>query len=445
MTDGYYRTVKMEKHSNDAYRFGSSTAPLTKLPATYLSGRHEVWSYRTKEPFGSLDTPQKALFQREQNAALRMPLDTGHPYYVQHDTITGSRMTRAADQTNTVVFQGRLFATPVPGSLPLALEASGDGSCRFQNFPTTGMLNAEGTRAIKLTQPTAPNANVAQMLGELLVALPSIPFSTIGKVLDTDDLRKFAGQEFFNLTFGWAPLIRDVLKYLNAVRNASAILLKFHEQSALAPRNWHQNPITTVMSNKTLSGFSAAVSPSVDLNWSGTTARQVFIPASARSYTHQITTYGWKFSGAYSYYLEDDSSFWGKMKRFEQDANVLLGTRITPEVLWELAPWSWLLDWRVELGNFIAVNSRFAQDGLVLQFGYLSAFTSQRTLCTAEITDQKGQRISINTLYESKRRERVRATPYGFGLNTNSLSSNQWAILAMLGVSRDGNIRRAKW
>jgi hypothetical protein len=441
MEAGFYRTKKRDRPSKPtgSYRFGLSTS--ARVPVTTIwPDSHEVWSYRTREPHNSLDTPQKALYDLNHNNLWRHPIDTGNPYWVKHNTVSQGIPVNARNLAGDNVFQGELYATPVAGSLPLGITSSGDGGvCSFENFPSEGTLIAAGSAAIRLTQPNSPNASVAQLLLELRRDLPKIPLKDLSKVLTLKDLRQMAGSEVLNSVFGWAPLIRDVQAYCVAVLRSAEVLGRFYEQHASAPRNWHSGPTTTLKRSLTSSTFNASPAPGTSINWTGSTANRVFIPGSAFSTTEQNTTYGWRFSGAYEYVLVEGSTFLDKMRRFEQDANVLLGTRITPELLWELAPWSWLIDWYAEIGNFIAVNSRLGQDGLVLQYGYLTALTTQRTLCTASITDQRGLRHTVKTLYVSSERRRLRALPYGFQVNSMAnLNAPKILVLASIAISRDG-------
>jgi hypothetical protein len=44
--------------------------------------------------------------------------------------------------------------------------------------------------------------------------------------------------------------------------------------------------------------------------------------------------------------------------------------------------------------------------------------------------------LTFRNTYMVDQKERVRATPYGFGLDLGSLNPRQWAILASLGLTR---------
>jgi hypothetical protein len=144
------------------------------------------------------------------------------------------------------------------------------------------------------------------------------------------------------------------------------------------------------------------------------------------------------FSGAYTYSLDVGSGLLARAEAFEQKANLLFGTRITPEVLWNLAPWSWLIDWFGTVGTLLGNLTAFSDDSLVLRYGYLQ----RHVVGTRLLSSGSPMNFSSGTIgtvsnvlgYESK--ERWRATPYGFGLNPSLFSAKQWAILAALGMTK---------
>lgn len=151
------------------------------------------------------------------------------------------------------------------------------------------------------------------------------------------------------------------------------------------------------------------------------------------------------FSGAYTYYLQGGSSTLSKMKAHQQKAELLLGLELTPEVLWELAPWSWLTDWVINVGDNFHNVSAFSSDGLVMRYGYIMVETKvvdQRAL-NGPLALKGGGSVSVPPLITGiVRKQRFRATPYGFGMNPGTFTGHQWSILAALGMAKSpGNLR----
>jgi len=137
-----------------------------------------------------------------------------------------------------------------------------------------------------------------------------------------------------------------------------------------------------------------------------------------------------------------DDSLLGKLKEYEFLANQLLGSRITPAVLWELAPWSWLVDWIAEIQNAVTTASLLQSDNLVMRYGYLMRTTVLKRTYTVKGIDFWS--YPNNTTYSASinmiKKERVKGTPFGFGVDLSSLSGQQWAILGALSLTRAPNI-----
>jgi hypothetical protein len=155
-----------------------------------------------------------------------------------------------------------------------------------------------------------------------------------------------------------------------------------------------------------------------------------------------LVTEQYSFSGAYSYYFENGSDPIEKLKGYEQRINALLGVRVlTPEVLWELAPWSWLADYFANFGHLASNVTRFSNDGLVMKYGYLMRHSVSKRIYTQNgVEFLSGGPGPFAITLQLERKERVRATPFGFGLNPNSFTTRQWAILAALGLTKSPRI-----
>jgi hypothetical protein len=154
--------------------------------------------------------------------------------------------------------------------------------------------------------------------------------------------------------------------------------------------------------------------------------------------TEEIHTYEkYWFSARWMYYLGSDSPVLGKLRKYAQIARKLLGLRLDVELLWELAPWTWLSDWFVNMGDVLAVNAALSQDSTVLQYAYLMRETqvSYHYHHTGVLFGRTGYSGPIKTILTQNRKERVRATPYGFGVNLGGLTVQQLAILAALVAS----------
>jgi hypothetical protein len=140
------------------------------------------------------------------------------------------------------------------------------------------------------------------------------------------------------------------------------------------------------------------------------------------------------------YYIPEQSNTRLRIQRQAQEANRLLGLRPDPELLWQLAPWSWLADWVTDVGALVGNYTSFAFDGLVWKYAYLMEHRQVVTkydLVGHRTYNGASPTCSATLVRESKRR--VTSSPFGFGLDLDGFTLRQWSILAALGISR-GNL-----
>lgn len=382
-------------------------------------GIQTTTSYRS----GSRVDSEQAELERDSNIWVptdRMPIqgDTGHEFSTFKGELTDvSRLSgvRCVNRNGTVSY----LSGPIgPGGFYGGYDVG---------YPTISPLDANGiklygSRALNATYPTKPGANLATMLGEL--KRDGVP-ALIGSDFLRHRTRSALAGEYLNIEFGWKPLVSDLQALLRTVVNSTAILEQFRRDSGRIVRRRFSFPAES----STVGSVSFPGS-----NYYGV----VDDSGSARdySYTDTVNTRIW-YSGAYSYYLDVGDNLISKARMYEQMANRLLGTRLTPDVLWELTPWSWLVDWFATVGQSLSNASALSVDGLVIRYGYLMRHTvSVRTVHGAYKFSQLADPVSVSSSYRSERKERYRSTPFGFGLTVAGFTPRQWAILGALGMTR---------
>jgi hypothetical protein len=111
---------------------------------------------------------------------------------------------------------------------------------------------------------------------------------------------------------------------------------------------------------------------------------------------------------------------------------------LTPEVVWSVTPWSWLIDWFTDLGSFMTNITELNGDDLVLRYGYVMCETRETYTKTVYLKPRASSTFptAVSSSWSSTVKQRQRATPYGFGLDTGAFSSRQWSILSSLGLTR---------
>lgn len=287
--------------------------------------------------------------------------------------------------------------------------------------PSTSTMIGLGTTAIAKSLPTNPYVNLASDVAEAAsnpaTALPSVFGSSLWK--EKALTAKSAGNEYLNLEFGWLPLVSDVKKTAFAIKHHSALLRSFIQGSGKKTRKGFHFP--RVETSYLWDGLIWADGSTGGFGYPGTV------------YQKQ-TTDTW-FNGCFTYYVPDGHSQLERIARAESLANHLLGTRITPEVLWNATPWSWAADWVGNMGDVLRNLGAFSHDGLVMQYGYV--MQTQRLLTEFHIDnhDIPSLRVVADRTIDSVWKKRLAATPYGFNVDLHSLSVTQIAILTALGFT----------
>lgn len=321
-------------------------------------------------------------------------------------------------------YSGHLFPDGVPRAFASANTLAQRRVYLDADFPRGSNLVSLGTKAISSSIPTSPSLDASVSLAELYrEGIPSIIGSQILK--GRSGLLKDAAGEYLNFEFGWKPLVSDLKNAAKAILESEETLKQLRRDSG---RNVHRERVfpeeITQQFPTPLVGRYPPQMGSPIVNRSGTLAK----------YQKKVVR-SW-FTGDYTYHYDD--SRLSDVSRIATQARVLYGIKLTPDVLWNLAPWSWLADWVVNIGPVLTNVSAFANDGLVLRRGYIMQQTDymvydRLTGCSAV----SGPDISdIRATYRVVRKQRDKATPFGFGLNNALFTGRQWSILAALGITR---------
>jgi len=376
--------------------------------------------------------------------------DRGHPFSTIKIERELSTIGKLASQDGKTSYYGPIGLF-YPGC---GLNSSFDGSVsssRPNIVPSSSFPDidqAKGTYAISKTIPTLPVAGTAAFLGELHEGLPRLLGHSI---LFRERAHAFhgLGSEYLNVQFGWKPFVHDIKKFAKAFSNAGRILEQYRRDSGkTVHRHWGFKPIkeTKVYPEYPFGYGSNLVNFVLQLPCNNTTYGTLSSPEinslmvfgrTASAHASSVLEQKYSFSGAYSYLLSEDDSFFGRMERYVQEANKLLGIRITPDVLWELTPWSWLADWEANIGVNITNMTALGKDNLVLRWGYLMRTTHfNHYISTSKFTSYSGFDQSIHSTLRVTKKERIRSSPFGFALNPDGFTNRQWAILGALGMTK---------
>jgi hypothetical protein len=238
------------------------------------------------------------------------------------------------------------------------------------------------------------------------------------------------GGEYLNVQFGWKPLISDIKNAAKAITDSKEILDNLAKHSGKRLHRFRMLPDET--STSVFFDNNGGYTP---IRGTNTTH---FSTKARYSRTESFFKRTW-FSGEFTYHYDPGQQ--AEIERIANQARLLYGLELTPETLWNLAPWSWLVDWVVNVGPVLSNMTAFQQDGLVMRYGYVMQHT-RRTIThhNASATPRPGVSLPLTGplahRFSGSRKQRLQANPYGFGVTMQSLTSRQLSILVALGLSR---------
>jgi len=126
-----------------------------------------------------------------------------------------------------------------------------------------------------------------------------------------------------------------------------------------------------------------------------------------------------------------------KLSKYALYSDKVLGANLTPETLWNLAPWSWATDWFANTGDVISNITSWSADGLVMQYGYMMENSIVTDTYTRELSGLNNNTVDVQPVtLVTETKVRRKANPFGFGIDWEGLSPIQLAIAAAIGISR---------
>lgn len=325
-----------------------------------------------------------------------------------------------SNSTGSVRETGSIFANSSVSQLLFADGSGGDGYPSTQSLLAAWTpslfqvsdLDGFGSNAISLVSPTNPLIDGSTAVAELISGIPGLPGAQ-GNL----------GGEYLNYTFGIAPTLSDAKKVRSAVQDAETALQQLERDSGRVVRRRYEEPpvrdtvVSTANQNPVLSGrFSTFV-----------------VRGGPCKSVTTTSTEKW-FSGAFTYYLPKEG--W---RRTLAELDYLYGVVPDANTAWNLLPFSWLVDWFVDIGAVMQNITNFAGDGLVMQYGYVMARQKRTVEYTVPVnyqTTSGWQSTIARARVVGTTLQRRRATPFGFGIDLSDLSVRQIGILAALGISR---------
>jgi hypothetical protein len=242
-----------------------------------------------------------------------------------------------------------------------------------------------------------------------------------------------AGRQYLAVQFAWLPLLGEIQAWARQVEKSDQILREARDRDA-------QKKIKVGYSFPKIQ--DTTINPvSVNAAWWGGGGYNGDLAAGNVSKTLLSETW---FEASYLNLVPISHRQAAASAEYANRARFLLGLQITPETLWELAPWSWAVDWVSNFGDVVSAVSNTLLDGLVMRNGFVMHHHRRETLLKAQGPHRWQHRrgdwfdtfTPTQTLVVHETKKRFSALPYfGFG-SVGDFTPRQLSILAALGISR---------
>jgi hypothetical protein len=343
----------------------------------------------------------------------------GGPFFTY---LTGVGLTpsfvSASNASGTRSYKGPVVCAGVPNTMGSVPTPSTDHS----------HLDPYGAEAISRIDPTDPNAEAGVALGEILNDR-RIPIPGIESWRRRTQVAKAAGSEYLSAVFGWLPLVDEMKNVSQSITDGNTIMKHYGDNAGTrVHREYTFDPIETSETQT-----FAPVHPI----YGGGTSPEISAP-SAPTRTRTKSTRRW-FSGSFTYHAPSDRTSFQKCLGIGSEADKLLGLSLTPDIVWELTPWSWAVDWFSNAGDVINNVTSMKLAGLVMSYGFI-----MEESITKDVYTQTGRffrkgkefTVPLTAHATSVTKRRGVANPFGFGVKWEGLSPSQLAITAALGITR---------
>lgn len=371
--------------------------------------------------------------------------DSGH-LFASHKTVRKPWIAHYKFYSSpTVHYDGNLV-----GSVGQGLANPSPYSFGFPNENKVNALgvtpqNRQGT-ANRYFAATAPDRQVGSLAVTILELLrgdiPSLLKNFQKMMAGMQSIRKTLGSDYLNIAFGWTPLIQE---YANIIKVGMTLERAIYYESYRRKRAWEGPSLrqSDLITNVSLNSSSLVYGQST-LPEQGD-----FVPPSGG--------YGAVYSATSVRVVHEDYRFTSKYtglakapRRAESFSEIALevitrmGLVDDPTLLWELTPWSWLVDWFSTMGSSIANASIYSpsKGKYDVDYAYLTTKYSDSTtgsllrLNSGLAAQSKISVLQPTSFVGSVTKWRDRATPFGFGTQLGSITASQFAILVALGFAK---------
>jgi len=380
------------------------------------------------------------------------PYRSGGPLLVSKKKVSLDRTAAFSSRTYFAPvhsWNGHLTADAyVPGVEPTAMNLAGWGSKGWNRaFPTHPIYNL-GVSLLEMKDFTRMITQTRDFFNGIRHLSFSRTPKSIGDLFSS--LKKGsadAAGDYLNLQFGWVPFVQDIAFLLQMKRKLEQKMawLKKHNGKSFR-RNFEMDrssfsegidrftyPLATMKPTLSTELYHGYLFDFQNIPIQKTYSRRIWFRSKWRMWIPELAD--WRADKTHLKFS-------------------LVGLDLDPSIVYKATPWSWLLDWFVNVGTILQNIYLRARYHVVAEYAYVMGSENYRYDAPGFVSVNTGQQF-INfqtfsldwpgyqtmsgvskTYYEF--RQRVEANPYGFGITFSSFSAYQWSILVALGLTRGG-------
>lgn len=368
------------------------------------------------------------------------------------------RTAKPGDEWRRAYEGGLIVRPPVQFTVP---SATIDGPDDWHDGVNPDNLNDLGARAYNRLRPKPEKVGLFQSLAEIreiprmirpLAADHARNWDRISRDFrGLDDLSmqwqrdsrrrlldrmspKRAADTFLGVQFGWKPFVKDVVDLVDTTINYDDYL-----QSAIRRNGrWKQRRfIEDELVSSTLVYSNSSSGLSVQ-SWSEPSFGPAFVTSSSIQVFRETLTQIW-YEGSFRFYYPEFNKIppaqLGQLVMLQRKLR-LHGLYISPTLIYRVVPWTWLLDWFVNIGDNLQVLEDQLTARVASRYMYLMRHTYDRYRYVLTLNFTSGQTATVEKIGGVECQRRVQAASnFGFSIAPGGLSPMQLAILAALGIS----------
>jgi len=293
----------------------------------------------------------------------------------------------------------------------------------IQNARTAalGRLQAARNRA----KPDSSYADFAQSIAELREVSQLVRYRA-------SSLMSAFGTGYLAYAFGWTPIINDLHKLTNMAA-ATKKRIAWLRRNANKP----------VKMKRTLYNFSSDLGELYKITYGTPFPFNTIEPAEGERSVYGVMSCKAEYHSVIRYALPEDANSLGwEDKAFRH----LIGLRPGLDLIWDITPWTWLVDWFTNVGDF--VEDRFSRDLVATEVHdeWITITCTITSWCTVPTVAGSLSTYAAHTSAYTERKDTFKyrmippdAAPLTL-LDLVPFNSKQQAILAALAASRQRSL-----